>query len=713
MRPSLARCRSHFCALGSIALFSLLRSRSVSMTGAMTVPRPGRRWNSGRVGGVASDGIPEGVGSSGPSAQPHFDRAAAVAGREAAKIETLNGAHKFLSNFHWSQVTFESQRYPSMEHAFQAAKLRTNSARRKAGFCDEGLSFGDAKRLGRRVPLREDWKDIREEVMADCLASKFSDAALRKRLLATGEQDIIDGHWGSPDLIWGYHYPSQAGENRLGIMLMHLRARLRSNDEADTKRQRQAPAAGSQVGQSVAPVSAVLSSAASGELASNLDLEAALFHLDWPVKCLHDGLPEAYATRIETFARESDISGRLVILPRRKICIALKGSGAGIDEWERRIRTGHVDVNSKGRPCKERMLIQLVRSSAQKMTSPGILGSFRLQVETWADLVEAIGDGTGLPKELVSSSLGPETPELPKDIKYGPGRTAVFLDGRRFPLCLNDEDASVSTELLLGDPSQQESCGPGSPVPLSNQGRPGLFGGLFARSVNSALSSEECQHLIKLAEEQGFGLAGSRGFNPFARYAMRCLVDAKFFAQALTARLVDVLPSEYPPGSGRQMIGLNERCRFLKYLPGMHHAGDHTDCAYDDPSSGRSFLTVQLYLNDDFCGGHLTFISDQLVPIKPALGRAIIFDHGLYHRGGMVAQGVKYALRMDVLYGPPGPNAAADRHWKGSGKGGRGGRGGGGGGTSAKGSGYGRGGGGSGGGDDGGGGRTSRWQRTT
>lgn len=59
---------------------------------------------------------------------------------------------------------------------------------------------------------------------------------------------------------------------------------------------------------------------------------------------------------------------------------------------------------------------------------------------------------------------------------------------------------------------------------------------------------------------------------------------------------------------------------------------------------------MQLYLNSSFGGGQTTFISDQLVPIEPIAGKAIVFDHELYHRGGMVTSGVKYALRMDVSY---------------------------------------------------------------
>merc|ERR1712118_470077 len=84
----------------------------------------------------------------------------------------------------------------------------------------------------------------------------------------------------------------------------------------------------------------------------------------------------------------------------------------------------------------------------------------------------------------------------------------------------------------------------------------------------------------------------------------------------------------------------------------MHHCGDHTDCSHED-ERGKSFLTVQLYLNCDFSGGRTTFISNRLVPVEPSPGTVVVFDHELYHRAGQVAQGTKYAIRMDVMYSHP------------------------------------------------------------
>jgi hypothetical protein len=516
-------------------------------------------------------------------------------------------------------LEFEGLTYPSVEHAFQAAKLKTNQSRLSAGFTDRNLTFKDAKRLGRNVTLRDDWKDIREYVMLACLRSKFSNADLAAKLKATGKDEIIDGHWGSPDLIWGYHYPSQAGENRLGKLLMELREELYGCAPPKTFK---------------------------------LNRAHALYHLDWPLKCLHDGLPIAYRERICKLAADCTLIGSLCILPRRKICIALSGEEDAIQKWEMRMTTENVDVNSKGRPCRERMLAQLLWQKADGIRA--IDGQFSFaQVESWAELQRCISSSIDVDQERICTALGPEAPPLPTKISYTRNREGVMLDGRFFPLCLNDNEAHRFSDPLLGDPASQTSFGVGEEVPLVYEGKSSIFGGRFARVISAVLQPDECRILQELAEKIGFGLAGSRGFNPFARFALRCLIDAPLVAAAMTERLKDLLPQEYPAQSGRQLIGINERLRFLKYTPGMHHGGDHTDCAHEDEKLGRSFLTVQLYLNSDFSGGRTTFISNRLVPIEPAAGKIAVFDHELYHRGGQVTQGTKYAVRMDVLYSHP------------------------------------------------------------
>ena len=57
--------------------------------------------------------------------------------------------------------------------------------------------------------------------MADILLSKFTlNPRLQQQLLATGNRRLIDGHYGQPDLVWGFHVPSN------GAVLHWLTARL-------------------------------------------------------------------------------------------------------------------------------------------------------------------------------------------------------------------------------------------------------------------------------------------------------------------------------------------------------------------------------------------------------------------------------------------------------------------------------------------------------
>lgn len=143
-----------------------------------------------------------------------------------AAIDRFREKYAFLSNFHPSQVGMDGLIYPTVEHAYQAAKtlnpgLRT--AIRTAG------TPGYAKQMGRAVKLREDWESVKLDVMLDLLRRKFSHDDFRKQLLATGDATLIEGNdWG--DHFWGMsgYHPNRKGLNHLGRLLMQVRSELRA-----------------------------------------------------------------------------------------------------------------------------------------------------------------------------------------------------------------------------------------------------------------------------------------------------------------------------------------------------------------------------------------------------------------------------------------------------------------------------------------------------
>lgn len=135
------------------------------------------------------------------------------------EINKFSGKYRFLSNFYPAEVHYEGDYYPTVEHAFQAAKTLDLRERRRIAGCG---SPGDAKKLGRRVSLREDWDDIKIRIMKKLLSRKFTDPELRKKLLSTKDADLIEGNtWG--DVFWGQC--GGKGRNELGKLLMYIRAR--------------------------------------------------------------------------------------------------------------------------------------------------------------------------------------------------------------------------------------------------------------------------------------------------------------------------------------------------------------------------------------------------------------------------------------------------------------------------------------------------------
>ena len=139
------------------------------------------------------------------------------------KIESFKGKYAFLSNFTPAHVRLDGVTYPSVEHAFQAAKTLDDTARARILAAP---TAGKAKALGQHVKLRDGWDAMRLDVMRALLRQKFAREPFASRLLATGSVEIVEGNtWG--DRFWGVY--NGAGENWLGRLLMDVRSELTKN----------------------------------------------------------------------------------------------------------------------------------------------------------------------------------------------------------------------------------------------------------------------------------------------------------------------------------------------------------------------------------------------------------------------------------------------------------------------------------------------------
>lgn len=137
-----------------------------------------------------------------------------------APIERFDGEYRFLSNFWPAVVVFDEMEYQSVEHAYQAAKTLDRALRAKIR---TARTAGEAKRIGKNLPLRPQWEELKLPIMEGLLRQKFHDPGLRRLLLATAPRQLVEGNW------WGDHFWGVCrgkGQNHLGKLLMKIRDEL-------------------------------------------------------------------------------------------------------------------------------------------------------------------------------------------------------------------------------------------------------------------------------------------------------------------------------------------------------------------------------------------------------------------------------------------------------------------------------------------------------
>ncbi len=136
-------------------------------------------------------------------------------------IISFMGDYRFLSNYHLIKIKYKGFEFPSVENAYQASKLKDLS--RMSEFVN--LTPLEARLLGQKVDLREDWYDIRYRVMEEIVNIKFKDNFLYTKLTETFPRYLVEGNYWH-DNYWGTCYCKQCkgiGENNLGTILMRIR----------------------------------------------------------------------------------------------------------------------------------------------------------------------------------------------------------------------------------------------------------------------------------------------------------------------------------------------------------------------------------------------------------------------------------------------------------------------------------------------------------
>lgn len=147
------------------------------------------------------------------------------------RFSKSSGKYGCFSNFYLCPVAFDGMNFSNSEAAWQSQKCVIISTKKNF----EIKSPSQAKASGRRVKLREDWEDVKYQLMIDVCYAKFTqNPALKEILLSTGEEELIEDTTGWHDNIWGNCSCAKCmnieGKNLLGKALMEVRKKIREEE---------------------------------------------------------------------------------------------------------------------------------------------------------------------------------------------------------------------------------------------------------------------------------------------------------------------------------------------------------------------------------------------------------------------------------------------------------------------------------------------------
>ena len=136
---------------------------------------------------------------------------------------TTNQPYGEFSNFSKHGVELDGLWWKTAEHYFQAQKFEDQEYKEKIRIAPDPKTAANLGR-SRKIPIREDWEEIKDEVMRKAVMKKFkTHAKLCELLINTGTQSIVENAPG--DYYWGCSADG-LGKNKLGQILQEVRHEL-------------------------------------------------------------------------------------------------------------------------------------------------------------------------------------------------------------------------------------------------------------------------------------------------------------------------------------------------------------------------------------------------------------------------------------------------------------------------------------------------------
>ena len=110
------------------------------------------------------------------------------------------------------------------EHYFQSQKFEGTDFEEEVRLAESPMEAANMGR-DRNKPLRQDWEDVKDDIMRNAVLEKFkANEDAKTLLLSTGNEELIEKTTG--DYYWGCGSKG-TGKNMLGKILMEVRDILR------------------------------------------------------------------------------------------------------------------------------------------------------------------------------------------------------------------------------------------------------------------------------------------------------------------------------------------------------------------------------------------------------------------------------------------------------------------------------------------------------
>jgi N-glycosidase YbiA len=140
-----------------------------------------------------------------------------------------------LSNFSAFCLHWRRQAHFTSEHAYHWARfdlpdgkgLLLQDCVQRAGSAHDAFKFAQEN----KSKQRDDWDAIKVDTMREILRAKAEQHEyVRRKLLATGDRELVENSW--RDDFWGWG-PNRDGQNMLGKLWTEIRSSLREGGSVE------------------------------------------------------------------------------------------------------------------------------------------------------------------------------------------------------------------------------------------------------------------------------------------------------------------------------------------------------------------------------------------------------------------------------------------------------------------------------------------------